>query len=120
VGELFKDAGLKYAEFLPLPLATAVIAVVVVVYLWITLEEHGEESWKKPGRVALGVLAILVVIQYPVAYEKAKDYCRQQWEQGDGGLISHEPSLAYRVSKCANPWPQGPDGPPGLWTFPSF
>jgi ABC-type transport system involved in cytochrome bd biosynthesis fused ATPase/permease subunit len=114
MGGLFKEVGLKYAEFLPLMLGSAVVSVVIVVYLWIEVRKF-EEPWKSVFSIALIGASLVVIVHFPVSYSNAKDYCREQWARYGGTSSTYEPPEGYLLSKCGNAWPHGPDGMPGMW-----
>lgn len=111
MGDTFRDAGLKYASSLPYDLAPIIVGVFIIGWLWIKSKD-AEEPFKGILRASLIGASIALVIQYPVAYTRAENYCRQVWHESGGTDSSADIPFGYRESKCAVAWPNGPNLPP--------
>jgi hypothetical protein len=102
-----KDLGLMYARLLPLTLGVCVGVLLFIGWLWLKSDEL-EPPWRDLVRWAIAGVALAAVIQYPAAYQQAKDYCREQWSNAGGTSTTFEAPPAYAATKCINAWPHGP------------
>jgi len=105
-----RDLGLAYANSLPLVLASVLVPLIAIAWLAIKAKDL-DESIRNFAFVCLGVAALFFVVQAPGAYSKAKSQCRAEWRQDAGtspGFATSVP-VSYRLSKCYNAWPYGPD-----------
>ena len=106
--DLGKDIGLEYAKLLPVAIAGC-IGILILIAWALTKTGDLEENWRGPVRFGLVVAAVVVIVQLPAAYGRAKDYCREQWAQAGGASSSDIVPIDYSETKCMIAWPHGPD-----------
>jgi hypothetical protein len=113
VGDLLRDAGLKYAWSLPVTLAGLAAALVFIGWLAHAVYENEIlEDSRKPIFLGLAVAAIVVIVQVPTAYTQAKRHCEDLWDEVQGPLVDTtldtSNNTAYIAAGCHNVWPTGP------------
>jgi hypothetical protein len=109
VEDVLRDLGLLWARSFP-------AAIAAVLGTWVVLAWAGSKAkdLEPPFReLALSVLvgvALGALVQWPAAVKQARADCRREWTQDGGGSgpLGGAP-IAYRYSKCAKVWPNGPD-----------
>jgi hypothetical protein len=109
---ILKSVGLYYAKGLPVAIGTLAALMVVVAWLAVQARQF-TPPYRKAAWIALCALAAVLIVQAPVAYNKAKDECRQQFARA-GGHYNFPAQLTpagYVGSKCAKAWPHGPGAP---------
>ena len=126
--DLLKEIGLQYAKSLPTALGVLAAGLVVIAFLAKKVMD-GDPEYRNLGLGLLAVAALVVVIQWPAAYARTKDDCRKIWNAGPVSYSTAAPavtdllpngvqptsssepgeSLEYRLQKCDQVWPYGPD-----------
>jgi hypothetical protein len=107
VSDLLRDVGLKYSESLPAKIGSVAIPLVVIAWVMYKVYESNSE-WRNPLLVGLGALAIVAVVQLPIAIESARSSCRRILVEHTRSPWASSPPWAYLTSKCMSVWPNGP------------